>query len=101
MGKWRYGLVLHLNEQYGNWYGVHSVYPNDNGKNPSWSKEPAKPMSDDPLDIEEELNMMLRDIKMHPVIVTNLENIYVETLPLAETIEKYGSVGLNTRNDDI
>lgn len=103
-GKWRYGLVLHINEKFGNWYGVHSVYPDENSGKASWSSDTVKLLSDDPFDIPQELEMIKRDIEIHPVLIVN-GNDYVETLPLAEAMEKYGpqsdGSGLNNGDDDI
>lgn len=84
--KWNYGIVLHLH-QAGNSYAVHSIYRD--GDKISWSEDPTRIVVEDILDIDGELQLMLRDCTNKEVIVVNAQDEFVEQIGFQDAVKKY------------
>ena len=85
---WHYGIILHISDKSNNWYGIHSIYYGKDNKL-GWSKEPTKIVSEDIYDIQSELLMMLRDIRLQNVFVVNENGDLVEELSFDKAVRKY------------
>lgn len=97
--KWHYGIVLHLH-QAGNSFAVHSIY--HEGDKISWSEEPTRIVVEDILDIDGELQLMLRDCTHREVIVVNAQDEFVEQISFQEAVKKYreGTEAVTLNNGD-
>ena len=71
MGHWHYQVMKHTEEDKADgsiyvWYGVHEVYPLDDG--PTWTQEPVTVVSESIEDLKWQLKAILNDIEKHGVI---------------------------------
>ena len=70
--SWNYRLMYHEFEGE-EWYAIHEVFYNDDGKIIGWTKDPIEVVADNAEGVDQVLQMMSSDIHKYPVLSYDME----------------------------